>query len=80
MVTEHPDPRDRSMNGIRFEAALEELKRLPPLLQRVVLVRSQIWKREEVAEVMGIHPDQVEPSPARGGDPACGGQRASPRA
>ena len=26
----------------------------------MVLIRSQVWKQEEVAEVMGIRPDQVE--------------------
>ena len=36
-------------------------KRLPPELQRVVLIRSQVWKKEEVAEVMGIRPEQVDP-------------------
>jgi DNA-directed RNA polymerase specialized sigma24 family protein len=55
-----PDPRDRYDEHIRFDAALQELKKLPPALQRVVLIRSQVWKQEEVAEVMGIRPDQVE--------------------
>ena len=55
-----PDPRDRYDERIRFDAALQELKKLPPALQRVVLIRSQVWKQEEVAEVMGIRPDQVD--------------------
>jgi len=54
------DPRDRYDERIRFDAALQELKKLPPASQRVVLIRSQVWKQEEVAEVMGIRPDQVE--------------------
>ena len=53
------DPRDRFDERVRFDAALQELKRLPPELQRVVLIRSQVWKQEDVAEVMGIKPDQV---------------------
>jgi hypothetical protein len=28
-------------------------------LQRVVLIRSRFWKQEQVAEVMGIRPEQV---------------------
>jgi DNA-directed RNA polymerase specialized sigma24 family protein len=56
----HPDPRDRYDERIRFDAALAQLKRLPPALQRVVLIRSQVWKQEEVAEVMGIRVDQVD--------------------
>ena len=55
-----PDPRDRYDERIRFDAALKELKRLPPALQRVVLIRSQVWKQEEVAEVLGVRPDQVD--------------------
>lgn len=45
---------------IAFDAALQQLRKLPPALQRVVLIRSQVWKKEEVAEVMGIRPEQVE--------------------
>jgi DNA-directed RNA polymerase specialized sigma24 family protein len=37
------------------------LKKLPPALQRVVIIRSQVWKQEEVAEVTGIRSGQVEP-------------------
>ena len=55
-----PDPRDRYDERIRFDAALKELRKLPPALQRVVLIRSQVWKHEEVAEVMGIKPEQVD--------------------
>jgi DNA-directed RNA polymerase specialized sigma24 family protein len=54
------DPNDHFAERVAFDAALQQLKRLPPELQRVVLVRSQVWKQEEVAEVMGIQPDQVE--------------------
>lgn len=54
------DPRDRFAERVAFDAALQQLRRLPPELQRVVLIRSQVWKKEEVAEVMGIQPDQVE--------------------
>ena len=39
---------------------MQELRKLPPALQRVVLIRSQVWKHEEVAEVMGIRPEQVD--------------------
>jgi DNA-directed RNA polymerase specialized sigma24 family protein len=55
------DPNDRFAERVAFDAALQQLKRLPLELQRVVLIRSQVWKKEEVAEVMGIRPDQVEP-------------------
>jgi DNA-directed RNA polymerase specialized sigma24 family protein len=54
-------PDERYELRMRFEAALVELKKLPPPLQRVVLVRSQVWKGEEVAGVLGMRPDQVEP-------------------
>jgi hypothetical protein len=37
-----PDPRDRYDERIRFDAALQELTKLPPALQRVVLIRSQM--------------------------------------
>jgi DNA-directed RNA polymerase specialized sigma24 family protein len=54
------DPRDRFAERVAFDAALQQLKKLPPALQRVVLIRSQVWKKEEVAEVMGIQPEQVD--------------------
>ena len=43
----------------RLDAALQELRKLPPALQRVVLIGSQVWKGE-VAEVLGIERDQVD--------------------
>ena len=54
------DPHDRYERRLRLESALEELKKLPPPLQQIVLVRSQVWKHEEVAEVLGIGRDHVD--------------------
>jgi hypothetical protein len=38
---------------------LQELRRLPPQLQQVVLIRSQVWKQDDVADVMGISQQRV---------------------
>jgi DNA-directed RNA polymerase specialized sigma24 family protein len=42
-IVEPVDLRDRLSERVEFQAALQELKKLPPLLQQVVVVRSQVW-------------------------------------
>ena len=44
---------------VEFQAALQELKKLPPLLQEVVVVRSQVWRQADVAEAMGLSRQRV---------------------
>ena len=44
---------------VEFQAALQELKKLPPLLQEVVVVRSQVSKQADVAEAMGLSRQRV---------------------
>jgi DNA-directed RNA polymerase specialized sigma24 family protein len=53
------DPRDRLSERVEFQAALQELRKLPPLLQEVVVVRSQVWKQADVAEAMGLSRSRV---------------------
>jgi DNA-directed RNA polymerase specialized sigma24 family protein len=43
------DPRDRLSERVEFQAALQELRKLPPLLQEVVVVRSQVWRQADAA-------------------------------
>jgi hypothetical protein len=38
---------------------LQELRKLPPQMQRVILIRSQVWKQADVADVMGISRQRV---------------------
>jgi DNA-directed RNA polymerase specialized sigma24 family protein len=52
------DPRDRLSERVEFQAALQELRKLPPLLQEVV-VRSQVWRQADVAEAMGLSRQRV---------------------
>jgi DNA-directed RNA polymerase specialized sigma24 family protein len=37
---EPPDPRDRYEERLEFQAALQELRKLPPQMEQVVLIRS----------------------------------------
>jgi DNA-directed RNA polymerase specialized sigma24 family protein len=58
-IVEPIDPRDRLSERVEFQAALQELKKLPPLLQEVVVVRSQVWKQADVADAMGLSRSRV---------------------
>jgi DNA-directed RNA polymerase specialized sigma24 family protein len=53
------DPRDRYEERLDFLAALEELDKLPERLKAVVLVRSQVERHAEVADVLGINRQRV---------------------
>jgi hypothetical protein len=44
---------------VEFQAALRELRKLPPLLQEVVMVRSQVNRQQDVADVMGLSRQRV---------------------
>jgi DNA-directed RNA polymerase specialized sigma24 family protein len=58
-IHEPLDPRDRLDERLEFEAALEELRKLPPRLQEVVLIRSQVSYQREVAEIMGVNTARI---------------------
>jgi hypothetical protein len=58
-IVEPIDPRDRLSERVEFQAALQELKKLPPMLHEVVVVRSQVWKQADVAEAMGLSRQRV---------------------
>jgi hypothetical protein len=48
------DPGDRHAEAFEFRAAIDELKKLPPLLQEVVVMHSQANRHQDVADLMGI--------------------------
>jgi RNA polymerase sigma factor (sigma-70 family) len=56
---EQADPRDRLEERLEFQAALQELGKLPPRFQEVVMIRSQVWKQADVAEIMGLSRPRV---------------------
>jgi len=56
---EFPDPADRYEQRLEFQAALQQLQLLPPRLQQVVLVNSQVWKQAEAAEILGVSRQRV---------------------
>ena len=58
-VQEAPDPADHHEQRLEFHAALEELRKLPPRLQQVVLVNSQVHKQADVAEILGVSRPRV---------------------
>jgi DNA-directed RNA polymerase specialized sigma24 family protein len=58
-IPEPEDPRDRLEERLEFQAALEELRKLPPRLQEVVLIRSQVSRHRDVAEIMGVNTARV---------------------
>src|ERR1700754_2589559 len=45
--------------SVDFEAALEELQKLPIRVQQVVLANSQVWRRQDVADILGISRQRV---------------------
>jgi hypothetical protein len=53
-VTEPADPHDRNEERLEFQAALQEMRKLPRHLQKVVLIRSQVSTQEQVAEIIGV--------------------------
>ena len=53
------DEHDRCAERLEFQAALQELRRLPPQLQEVVVIRSQVWRQSDVAEVLGVSRQRV---------------------
>jgi RNA polymerase sigma factor (sigma-70 family) len=58
-VAEMADPRDRTEVRLDFEAALQELRKLPDRLQAVVLMRSQSSTHVQVAEALGVAPQRI---------------------
>jgi hypothetical protein len=58
-VAEMADPRDRTGERLDFEAALQELRKLPDRLQAAVLMRSQSATHEQVAEALGVSPQRI---------------------
>jgi RNA polymerase sigma factor (sigma-70 family) len=48
------DPRDRPAERDEFLSAMQELRRLPPRLQQLVLLRSQVDTQQEVADRLGL--------------------------
>lgn len=48
------DPRDRPAERDEFLSAMQELQRLPPRLQQLVLLRSQVDTQQEVADRVGL--------------------------
>jgi DNA-directed RNA polymerase specialized sigma24 family protein len=48
------DPRDRPAELDEFLSAMQELQRLPPRLQQLVLLRSQVDTQQEVADRVGL--------------------------
>ena len=65
------DPRDRHGEGLEFRAAIDELKKLPPLLQEVVVMNSQVYRQQDVADLMGARGGPAEVAIERG-RPATG--------
>jgi len=54
-TTEEPaDPRDRLDERVEFLAAMQELSHLSIRMQQTVIVRSQVRKQIEVAEILGV--------------------------
>ena len=53
------DPRDRHAEILEFRAAIDELKKLPPLLQEVVVMHSQSSRHQDVADLMGLSRPRV---------------------
>src|ERR1700754_1979681 len=45
--------------SVDFEAALEELQKLPIRVQQVVLANSQVWRHQDVADILGISRQRV---------------------
>jgi hypothetical protein len=58
-VGEPADLRDRLQERIEFMEAMDELRKLPESVQRVVLVRSQVHKQQDVADILGVSRQRV---------------------
>jgi hypothetical protein len=48
-----------SFAWLEFRAAIDELKKLPPLLQEVVVMSSQVRRQQDVADLMGLSRQRV---------------------
>ena len=53
------DPRDRLNERVDFLAAMDEVKRLPKRVRQAVVVRSQVSRQSDVAEIPGLHASRV---------------------
>ena len=53
------DPRDRHGEVLEFRRAIDELKKLPPLLQEVVVIHSQANRHQDVADLVGLSRQRV---------------------
>ena len=53
------DPRDRLEERLEFIAAMEEMKRLPERMRRVLVASSQAQFQRDVAEMLGMHLSRV---------------------
>ena len=58
-AVELPDPHDRQAERDELIAAIQELRRLPPRLQRLVLLRSQVDTQQDLAKHEGLSPGRV---------------------
>jgi RNA polymerase sigma factor (sigma-70 family) len=59
-TVEPADPRDRTEQALEFQAALQELAKLPERLQAVVFIRSQSSTQAQVAEVLGVSTQRID--------------------
>jgi hypothetical protein len=57
--TDVADPRDRQAERLEFQAAVQELHRLPPRVRQAVVISSQLAKHADVAEVVGVSRQRV---------------------
>lgn len=53
------DPRDRYEERLEFQAALEELHKLPEHLRAVVLLNAAVGRHADVAEILGVSRQRV---------------------
>ena len=71
------DPNDRFAESVAFDAALQQLKRLPPELQPVVLIRSPGLEDGRGGRGHGHPARPGRPAAAHGRESACRGQRGA---
>ncbi len=53
------DPHDAYEERLQFQAALEELRKLPEHLRAVVLINSMVGRHAKVAEILGVSRQRV---------------------
>jgi hypothetical protein len=56
---EPADPRNGIEDRVEFLAAMDEVKRLPKRMRQVVVVRSQVARHKDVADILGISTGRV---------------------